>query len=107
VTGPQEVVAVMRDAYRSRRDQAMAALEGTRLRAFRPNGAFYLWVDVRATGLPAREFALRLLEERAVAVAPGTAFGPAGDGFVRASLASVDGALAEGLARLADFATSL
>jgi aminotransferase len=53
-----------------------------------PAGAFYLFVDVRKTGLSSKEFALRLLEEEQVAVVPGGAFGPGGEGFVRCSYAT-------------------
>jgi aminotransferase len=54
----------------------------------RPDGAFYLFVDVRGTGLLSREFAMQLLEEEKVAVVPGDAFGPGGEGFVRCSYAT-------------------
>ncbi len=107
MTGPQAVVAEMRDAYRQRRDLAISVLDGSPLRAFTPQGAFYLWVDVRATGVPSRELAMRLLEERNVAVAPGTAFGERGEGFLRVSLASSADAISEGLRRLLDLARSL
>ena len=53
-----------------------------------PAGAFYLFVDIRSTGLTSREFALQLLEEEKVAVVPGEAFGPGGQGFVRCSYAT-------------------
>jgi aspartate aminotransferase len=107
MTGPQSVVAEMRNAYRERRDLAIAALDGTSLRAFTPRGAFYLWVDARDTGVPSRELAMRLLEERNVAVVPGTAFGTRGEGFLRVSLASSADAISEGLRRLLDLAGSL
>ncbi|MGH7721241.1 MAG: pyridoxal phosphate-dependent aminotransferase [Candidatus Dormibacteria bacterium] len=106
VTGAQEVVAAMRDAYRERRDAALGVLEGTPLHALTPQGAFYLWVDVRSTGLPSRDLALRLLEECGVAVAPGIAFGERGEGFIRVSLASSADHLTEGLRRLVDFAAA-
>ena len=70
-------------------------------------GAFYLWVDVRDTGVPSRELAMRLLEERNVAAAPGTAFGERGEGFLRVSLASSAESISEGLRRLIDLAGSL
>jgi aspartate/methionine/tyrosine aminotransferase len=107
LTGSQDVVREMREAYRSRRDLALSVLEGSALRAFRPEGAFFLWIDVRSTGLPSHDLALRLLDERAVALAFGTTFGEAGEGFVRVSLASSEEALTEGLTRLVDFAGSL
>jgi aspartate aminotransferase len=107
LTGSQDVVREMREAYRSRRDLALSVLERSALRAFRPEGAFFLWIDVRSTGLPSRDLALRLLDEHAVALAFGTTFGEVGEGFVRVSLASSEEALTEGLTRLVDFAGSL
>ncbi len=107
VTGPQYIVSEMRQAYRERRGVALGVLKGTCLRAFAPQGAFYLWVDVSSTGVPSRELAMRLLEERNVAVAPGSAFGERGEGFLRVSLASSAESISEGLHRLLDLATSL
>jgi aspartate aminotransferase len=107
VTGPQTVVAEMRDAYRERRDLALSVLAASSLHAFTPRGAFYLWVDVSSTGLPSRDLAMRLLEERNVAAVPGTAFGARGEGFLRVSLASSAESISEGLRRLIDLAGSL
>ncbi len=106
VRGPAVVVNRMRDAYRKRRDLALSLLQGSQLPAFTPQGAFYLWVDIGVSGLGSRQFAVRLLEERGVAVAPGSAFGVRGEGFVRVSLASSEEALRDGLARLVELATS-
>jgi aspartate/methionine/tyrosine aminotransferase len=103
LTGPQSCVAEMLTTYRKRRDRALAILESSDVGALVPTGAFYLWADVRATGLPSREVALALLRESGVAVAPGTAFGAGGEGWVRISLASDDDLLAEGVSRLANF----
>jgi aspartate/methionine/tyrosine aminotransferase len=58
-------------------------------------------VDISASGLPPREFTLRLLEESHVAVAPGEVFGPGGEGLVRISFAVEEDVLAEGLRRIA------
>jgi aspartate/methionine/tyrosine aminotransferase len=59
-----------------------------------------VWADVRASGMTSRDFAFTLLRERGVAVAPGTAFGPGGEGFVRISLATEPNALYEGIDRI-------
>ncbi len=107
MTGPQYVVTEMRQAYRERRGLALSVLKGTQLHAFAPQGAFYLWVDARSTGLPSRELAMRLLEERNVVVAPGSAFGERGEGFLRVSLASAAESIEEGLRRLLDLTASL
>ena len=77
-----------RNTYRIRRDFLQRRLQEAGLPSVRPDGAFYLFVDVRGTGLSSRDFALRLLEEEKVAVVPGDAFGPGGEGFVRCSYAT-------------------
>jgi aspartate aminotransferase len=104
---PDGVLSGMVTAYRQRRDTVVGQLESLGMTAFRPSGAFYAWVDIAASGLGAREFALRLLAEESVAVAPGSAFGRHGEGFVRMSLAAAEADLAEGRARLARLWSSL
>jgi aspartate aminotransferase len=105
--GPQECVAEMVAAYRRRRDLVVDLLsEAGRLIAV-PDGAFYILVDVSSTGLDAMEFARRLLRERGVAVAPGSAFGAVASGAVRVSLASSDQDLREGIGRLCELAAEL
>jgi aspartate/methionine/tyrosine aminotransferase len=98
---PPEVLASMVAAYRRRRDTVVDRLTELGMEVFRPAGAFYAWVDVAASGLGAREFALRLLEEEHVAAAPGTAFGARGEGFLRLSLATAEEDLAEAATRIA------
>jgi len=93
----REIVAT----YRQRRDTVAGQLAALGMEAFRPAGTFYTWVDVSGGGASSRDFALRLLAEEGVAVAPGTAFGARGEGFVRISLAASEANLAEGCARLA------
>jgi len=100
LTGPQNVVAEMVSAYRERRDEVCRRLSAANVPALPPSGAFYVWADVRASGLSCRDFAFTLLREHGVAVAPGTAFGPGGEGFVRISLATEPAALYEGIDRL-------
>jgi aspartate/methionine/tyrosine aminotransferase len=102
-----DVPASMVSAYRRRRDLVVDRLTGLGMSVFRPAGAFYAWVDVAASGLGAREFALRLLAEERVAVAPGTAFGARGEGFVRLSLAAAEDDLAEGATRIAALCSRL
>ncbi|MBQ6136374.1 MAG: aminotransferase class I/II-fold pyridoxal phosphate-dependent enzyme [Kiritimatiellae bacterium] len=78
----------MRREYRKRRDYLVPALNALGLPTLMPKGAFYLFVDVRRTGLSDEEFALRLLKEFGVACVPGSAFGSCGAGFVRLSYAT-------------------
>jgi aspartate/methionine/tyrosine aminotransferase len=100
LTGPQDVVAQMNGAYRERRDEVCRRLAAAGVPALRPSGAFYVWVDVSAGGMPSRDFAFKLLRERGVAIAPGSAFGPGGEGFARISLATEPELLYEGIDRL-------
>ncbi len=107
LTGSQEPVRVMLDEYRHRRDRLHDWLTADpRLRAGRPAGAFYLFVDVRAAlsahGLPSSAaFAAALLEEARVAVTPGEAF--EAPGFIRLSYATSLELLREGSRRIVDF----
>ena len=53
-----------------------------------PGGAFYVFPDIRKTGLSSKDFAMKLLEEEGVAAVPGTAFGESGEGFLRCCYAT-------------------
>jgi aspartate/methionine/tyrosine aminotransferase len=101
--GPQAPCAEMVSAYARRRDLAMAVLDRAGLGYIRPQGALYLFVDIREAGIGSREFATALLRERAVCTTPGAAFGESGDGFVRVSLACSEADLKEGVKRLVAF----
>jgi LL-diaminopimelate aminotransferase len=100
--GPQDVVEEMRRTYQARRDAATALLTEHGIGHLRPRGAFYLWIDVRdRCGRDVAAWALDLLRREGVAVAPGTAFGPAGEGWIRTSLATATDDLLEGVRRIA------
>ena len=62
-----------------------------------PQGAFYAFPNITATGFDERELADRLLTEAGVAVLPGTAFGAAGKGFIRLAYTQSEDELARGL----------
>jgi aspartate/methionine/tyrosine aminotransferase len=72
-----------------------------------PTGAFYCMADISRSHLNAHDFAFKLLRERGVSVAPGSAFGEVAAGAVRISLASSDTDLREGVGRLAEFVQQL
>jgi aspartate aminotransferase len=103
VTGPQDVVREMRESYQERRDELLEILERGNLPSSQPSGAFYVWTDVSAANVPSMEFARSLIEREHVAVAPGSAFGDLGEGYVRLSLASSRQDLLEGTSRLVRF----
>lgn len=99
--GPQDEVAMMRAAYRERRDLALAQLDAQGMGYLTPEGAFYLWVDVRDRSHgDVATWAMDLLRQHHVAVAPGTTFGPLGEGWVRLSLATATEDLVEGIRRM-------
>jgi aspartate aminotransferase len=100
--GPQEVVAAMRSGYHRRRDLVMEMLVQGGVPAVRPQGAFYTWVDISRTGMSDREFALKLVKDRHVAVVPGTTFGSQGSTSIRLSLATDTDLLTEGVRRLVE-----
>ena len=103
VTGPQGLVREMSDSYRARRDEVLGVLDGSGLPSGRPTGAFYVWADVSEAGVPSMDLAKSLIEREHVAVAPGSAFGELGEGYVRLSLASAREGLLEGTSRLVRF----
>ena len=78
----------MRREYRKRRDFLVPALNALGLETLLPKGAFYVFADIRASGLDDETFAMQLLKEHGVAVVPGSAFGACGAGFVRMSYAT-------------------
>ncbi len=78
-------MAAMREQYRLRRNFIIKAFNELGLAAHLPNGSFYAFPSIASTGLNSREFCVQLLEQERVAVVPGNAFGPSGEGHVRAS----------------------
>ncbi len=83
-----EAYEPMRQSYEQRRNFVVGRLNEMGLHCFNPGGAFYVFPDISSTGLTSKEFALQLLEEKSVAVVPGGAFGPSGEGFVRCCYAT-------------------
>ena len=104
--GEDEMIK-MRESYRERRDFFVAGLNAAGLRCLVPQGAFYAFPSVAATGLGCEEFARRLLESQRVAVVPGTAFGASGEGFVRCCYATSREELDEALERIGKFLKTL
>lgn len=80
-------VEQMRDSYKARRNFCVKAFNDMGLETFKPQGAFYVFPCIKSTGLTSDEFCEKLLEDQKVACVPGTAFGPAGEGFIRVSYA--------------------
>ena len=101
ITGDHQHVADSREHYRANLEAACVLLEKRGIRHQRPGGAFYLWVDVaHASGGDVAAWAEHFLLHDRVAIAPGSAFGRLGEGWIRVSLAADRAVLLEGLGRL-------
>ncbi|MFJ5861441.1 pyridoxal phosphate-dependent aminotransferase [Pseudarthrobacter sp. NPDC092439] len=101
LTGPQDYVREAHRHYRENRDAASAALDAKGIPYLTAQGAFYLWADVsHASGGDVRSWVRRFLNDSGVALAPGTAFGSIGEGWVRIALCGRKDELLEGLSRL-------
>jgi len=102
----QDVERMVRE-YDRRRQMFVAGLNEIGLTAGDPKGAFYAFPSIRVTGLSSEEFSERLLFEHKVAVVPGSAFGPSGEGHVRATLATSYEQLEEALRHMRAFVDSM
>ena len=101
-------LAVMREAYRQRRDLVCAVLaDCPGVRALKPDGGMFVMLDIRATGLSAQAFADRLLERHGVSVLAGEAFGPSAAGHIRLGLVVDTEQLREACQRIARCAHEL
>jgi len=96
-------VEQMKREYNRRREFMFTELNLLGLKCLKPQGAFYLFPSIKSTGLSSMDFSRKLLEEEKVAVVPGTAFGPSGEGYIRISYASSLNNLKEALIRLKRF----
>jgi arginine:pyruvate transaminase len=94
--------------FRRRRDLSMQVLAGQNVvRAVPAQGAMYIMLDIRATGMDGETFAYALLDAEHVAVMPGESFGKAAAGHVRVAMTIDDTLYLDALTRLIGFATKL
>jgi aminotransferase len=102
-----DFVEQMRVEYDRRRRLIVDGLNHIGLPTFEPRGAFYAFPKVSNTGMNGEVFAERLLQEKHVAVVPGSAFGAAGDAHVRCSYATAIDQIEEALDRIHQFVKSI
>ncbi|ALM75437.1 aminotransferase class I/II-fold pyridoxal phosphate-dependent enzyme [Thermococcus barophilus] len=96
-----EAVEKMREEYAERRKIVLDAIkEMPYISAFEPKGAFYIFANIKETGMTSEEFSEWLLEKAKVVVIPGTAFGKNGEGYVRISYATKKEKLIEAMKRM-------
>lgn len=99
IDGPQDYLEECVDRYRHRRDLLCDGLKSMGVDVIPPKGSIYVWVPVPG-GHTSETYTKFLLDEAALVVAPGTGYGPSGEGFVRFSLTIADERLEEGVERL-------
>lgn len=101
LTSDQADVAAAREHYRGNFAAATELLDARGIHYLAPGGAFYLWIDMRhATGGDVAGWAESFLREHRVAVAPGSAFGASGEGWIRVCVAASRADLLHGLSLL-------
>jgi aminotransferase len=100
-------VSMMRKEYEARRNFIVRSFNDLGLPCFQPLGAFYVFPEIKSTGLSSREFSFGLLEKKKVACVPGPAFGPSGEGHVRCSYATSLAQIKLAVERIAEFVGEL
>ncbi len=105
VAALREDVAPMREVYRRRRDYVTARLDAMGLSYPQPQGAFYVFPDIRKFGLRSDAFCQRLIQQGKLAAVPGSCFGV--EGFLRLSYCYQDQELEKGMNRLENFLATL
>lgn len=105
VAALREDVAPMREVYRRRRDYVTARLDAMGLSYPQPQGAFYVFPDIRKFGLRSDAFCQRLIQQGKLAAVPGSCFGV--EGFLRLSYCYQDRELEKGMNRLENFLATL
>ena len=103
----EQSVNGMRREYEMRRNFIVSSLRDMGLECPSPRGAFYVFPNITSTGLSSRDFSLRLLHEKKVAVVPGPAFGSGGEGHVRCSFATALDQIKIAMVRMAEFCREL
>lgn len=101
ITGPQDHVEVITKKLEGKRDRTVEALNKMPgVECPTPEGSFYVFPDIRGTGMTAQQFADYMIENYQVGVVAGSAFGDRGEGHIRLTYACPDDVLEEGLDRI-------
>jgi len=94
---------LMKASYHERRNLICDGFNKIGLRTHIPEGAFYVFPEIKSTKYNSMDFATALLEQKNVAVVPGTAFGPEGEGYIRCSYATSLDEIKIALERIEEF----
>jgi aminotransferase len=98
-------VEEMRCSYDRRRKLIVKEFNEMGLTCFEPMGAFYVFPSIKKTGMTSEAFCEDLLGKKKVATVPGTAFGAAGEGFIRCSYAYSPANITEATKRIREYLT--
>ncbi len=100
-------IQYMKEQYDCRRTYVVGRLRAMGLACFEPEGAFYVFPRIDSFGMTSEEFCQRLLDEKRVAIVPGSAFGAGSEGFARISYAYSIDHLTTALDRIEEFVGEL
>jgi aminotransferase len=100
--GEDDVLAMVAD-YNERRTLIVQGFNSIGLTCYEPRGAFYAFPSIAATNLTSDQFAEQLLRECEVAVVPGSAFGEAGEGFIRCTYCTARDKIEQAIERMGKF----
>ncbi|KPU62877.1 aromatic amino acid aminotransferase [Thermococcus sp. EP1] len=95
-----EAIEEMRREYERRRNLVWKRLNEMGLPTVKPKGAFYIFPRIKDTGLSSKEFSELMIKEAKVVLVPGSAFGQAGEGYIRISYATAYEKLEEAMDRI-------
>ncbi|WP_294963128.1 pyridoxal phosphate-dependent aminotransferase [Sulfurimonas sp.] len=99
-------INMMKEAFMKRRNEAVKLInEIDGLSVVKPDGAFYLFVNIKGVSSDSFIFAKELLDKKLIAVVPGIAFGS--EGYFRMSFATDINTIRTGIARIAEFVSDL
>lgn len=108
LTSSQDCVQEMLTLYRHRKKLLVDGINSINgISCKDPKGAFYLFANIKSTGVDSRTFATKLLEKEKMLVIPGVGFGPGGEGFVRFCYATNDENINDGVQRVSRFMKTL
>lgn len=100
-------IEYMKGEYEGRRRLIVTELERIGIDTFMPEGAFYVFADIRKFGMTDEEFCEKLLYEKHCAIVPGSAFGESGKGFARLSYAYSPMHIRKAVSRIEEFINTL
>lgn len=103
ITGDQSFLAEYRDLYDVRRKIVMEELDAAGIPYARPSGGFFVFADIRKTGLHSFDFCKQLIEATRVQVFPGTMYGEGMDGYIRISFLAEKDTLRQAIKDLGEF----